>query len=144
MKNKSVILELGFILMVLGFLSYVTYRQFSLAEARSRDIERKSELHEVSKVVRLYYKDYGKLPDEDLINSLWGKEWRDSDYLYMNMPKENYLVDKEYCFEDLGDSFALLADLEDKGDVDCAKQLYDCSGRQYCYRDVLTAIQPSD
>ncbi|MCW1949351.1 MAG: hypothetical protein KIH89_002790 [Candidatus Shapirobacteria bacterium] len=141
MKSKGLVLELGFIFVVLGLLSFVTYRQFALAAARSRDVERKSEIHEVSKVIRLYYKDYGKLPEEELFNSLWGKEWRDGDYLYMNIPKEDYLADKEYCFKQLNDSFALFIELENKNDPDCLKQLYECNGRQYCYRDVFTAVQ---
>ncbi len=142
MKNKGLVVEMVLIVLVLGFLGWFTAGQFSLAEAKSRDVERKSELHEVSKAIRLYYKDYGKLPSESLINSLWGKEWKDGDYVYMKMiPKEDYLKDKEYCYQvsEDGKSFYLLTDLENKGDVDCSKTLWTCGKGQYCYRDVLTA-----
>lgn len=142
MKNKTILLELGLIFLVLGCLGWFTWGQFSLAKARSRDIERKSELHEISKAVRLYYKDYGELPSEDLINSFWGKEWRDGDYVYMKMvPKEDYLIVKEYCYQVASDglSFYLFADLEDKGDSDCSEDLWKCGDNEYCYRDELEA-----
>ena len=140
-RKNNIILEIGIIIVVLGFLAWITWGQFDLAKAKSRDVERKSELHEVSKVVGLYYKDYGKLPEDSLINSLWGKEWRDGDYVYMKeVPRENYLNDKEYCYKvgDDGRSFYLLAELENKGDVDCLSEEYWCNNHQYCYRDLLS------
>ena len=146
MKNKknNIVLEIGIIIVVLGFLGWVTLQQFDLSKAKSRDVERKSELHEVSKVIRLYYKDYGKLPDQDLLNSLWGKEWRDGDYVYMKeVPKENYLNNKEYCYRTSSDgkSFMLFTDLENKSDVDCRGKIWSCEGKDYCYRDVLEAVE---
>lgn len=142
--KKEKILEIGMIVVVLGFLGWITFKQFSLAEAKSRDIERKTSLHEVSKAIRLFYQDYGELPEENLINSLWGKEWKDGDYIYMKtVPKENYLEDKEYCYEISGEGkeFYLLADLENKRDVNCASSLWTCGDNQYCYRDVLEASE---
>lgn len=144
MKNRGLIIELGFIFVVLGAMVWFTGGQFSLARAKSRDVERKSELHEVSKVIRLYYKDYGKLPDQGLINNLWGKEWRDGDYVYMKeVPRENYVENKEYCYQISSDgkSFMLFTDLENKGDVDCYRKVWNCEGREYCYRDVLEAVE---
>lgn len=139
-RKNNIVLEIGIIIVVLGYLSWFTLGQFGLARAKSRDVERKSELHEVSKVVGLYYKDYGNLPEESLINSLWGKEWRDGDYVYMKeIPRENYLENKEYCYmvSDGGKDFYLLAELENKGDVDCLTEKYQCNGQEYCYRDKL-------
>jgi Tfp pilus assembly protein PilE len=147
MKNKGFYLEIILILLVLGVLGWITSNQFLLAEAKSRDVERKSELHEVSKAIKLYYKDYGKLPSENLINSLWGKEWKDGDYVYMAMiPKEDYLKNKEYCYQtsDDGKQFYLLTDLENKGDTDCSKDLWTCSGEKYCYRDQLSVDELSE
>lgn len=135
--NINSFVEIGLIMVVLSGLTWITVDQFSLAKAKSRDVERKSELHEVSKVVRLYYKDYKKLPTDELINSLWGKEWRDGDYVYMKMiPKEDYGL-KEYCYQinENGDGFWLFTDLENKFDVDCIKKKWKCQGQEYCYRD---------
>lgn len=140
-KNINKLLELGIIFLALAILGKITYDQFSLAAAKSRDADRMSSLHELSKAVRLYYKDYKKLPDEKLINNLWGKVWKDGDYTYLSvMPKENYL-NKEFCYQNSedGKSFMFFAELENKGNVDCQEGKWECNGTKYCYRDVLPA-----
>lgn len=134
-------LEILIVLVVVMILSGITWKQFDLAKKKSRDVERKSELHEVSKVIRLYYADYGKLPVQDLINNLWGKEWKDGDYVYMKMvPKEDYIND-EYCYKQYDNkTFALLTNLENKRDIDCFGRSMDCGGKQYCYENKMSAI----
>ena len=141
MKNKVKLIELLMIFAVLGFLGKITFSQFSLAAAKSRDADRMSSLHELSKAVRLYYKDYGELPDAEMINSLWGKVWKDGDYTYLAlMPKENYL-DKEFCYQnsEKGDSFLFFVELENRSNPDCKRDEWECNGVRYCYRDVLSA-----
>lgn len=132
-------LELVFVLVILSVLSWITYGQFDLAWKKSRDIQRKSDLHEISKSIRSYFSDYGKLPEEELINSLWGKPWVDGDYIYMtDIPKEKSLV-KEYCYKkgETDNDFWLMADLENRRDVDCKNDLFECRGNKYCYGDHL-------
>lgn len=66
---------------------------------------------------------------------------RDGDYVYQNkIPKENQL-DKEYCYliENDGKNFSLMADLENKSDVECQKDKWQCGGQKYCYRHLLSA-----
>ena len=141
MKKKFLVIELLIIFLGFGVLGKITYDQFSLAEAKSRDADRFSSLHELSKAVRLYYKDYGELPHEDLINSLWGETWKDGDYIYLEvMPQENYL-DKEFCYQNSedGESFMFFAELENKTNADCKEDEWECNGVKYCYRDVLAA-----
>ena len=125
----------------MSILGWITWSQFDLAEKKSRDVERKSELHEVSKVIRLYYADYGKLPEDDLINSLWGKEWNDGSYVYMKeVPRENY-TDQEYCYKKYDDNvFGLFTNLENKKDVDCFGRSIECGGKNYCFEDRLPAV----
>lgn len=146
MKIKVKSLELVIIFVVLGILGKITYNQFALAAAKSRDADRMSSLHELSKAVRLYYKDYSKLPDEKLINSLWGQEWKDGNYTYLSvMPKENYL-DKEFCYQNSedGNSFIFYSELENRTNPDCREGQWECSGVKYCYRDILAAEVVSD
>jgi Tfp pilus assembly protein PilE len=141
MKNKTNLIELLLVFIVLGVLGKITYNQFALAAAKARDADRMSSLHELSKAVRLYYKDYGKLPDEKLINNLWGKVWKDGDYTYLDvMPKENYL-EKEFCYQNStdGNSFLFFVDLENKTSPDCQKDKWECGGVKYCYRIMLAA-----
>lgn len=140
-KNINLLLEIGIICFCLLLLGVITYNQFALANAKSRDADRMSSLHELSKAIRLYYKDYGQLPDGDLINSLWGETWKDGEYTYLEvMPKENYL-NKEFCYEnsDDGKGFMFFAELENKSNPDCQENKWECNGVSYCYRDVLPA-----
>lgn len=133
--------EIFIVVLVVFVLSWITWSQFDLAEKKSRDVERKSSLHELSKVIRLYYADYGKLPEEKLINGLWGKEWKDGDYIYMKqVPKENY-IDNQYCYKQYDkQTFALLTNLENKKDVDCFGKSFDCDGKKYCYENKMSAV----
>ena len=135
-------LEIIIVFLVIGILGWITWSQFDLAEKKSRDVERKSSLHELSKVIRLYYADYGKLPNENLINNLWGKEWKDGDYVYMKqVPKENYVNGEEYCYKVYDKQlFALLTNLENKKDVDCFGKSIDCGGKKYCYENQIPAV----
>jgi hypothetical protein len=143
-KMKIDFREIILIFISVVVLSWITYNQFELAKAKSRDVDRKSSLNELGQAIRLYYADYGVLPSEELINGLWGKEWRDGEYVYLKkMPKENSL-DKEYCYlrgkEDK--NFSLLADLEYKSDVECQKDKWSCGGQNYCYNHALESEMP--
>lgn len=139
MKNKTLIGEILIIMVAIGILSFVTYKQFSLAEAKSRDLQRKSDLHEFAKVIRLYQADYNKLPSNELVNSLWGKNFIDNGWTYTNsVPKEKY-GSKEYCYEvgEDGVSFKMFAEFENKKDPDCKKDGLLCNGIKYCYTDII-------
>lgn len=141
MKIKNKTIEVMIIFISLIVLGKITYNQFGLAAARSRDMDRMSSLHELSKAVRLYYKDYKKLPAEELINGLWGKSWKDGDYTYLEvMPNENKL-NKNFCYQNGlgGKSFVFFAELEDYTNIDCKKDQWECGGVKYCYRQELEA-----
>lgn len=141
MKNGFTILETIIVLVVVSILIMITWNQFDLAKAKSRDIERRSSLHEFSKVIKLYYADYGEVPSSEKINSLWGKKWEDKGHVYIEMvPKENYL-DQEYCYKTYEDIkiFGLLAEFENKNNEDCRKDLIECQGKFYCFEDKMSA-----
>ncbi|MDD4135812.1 MAG: hypothetical protein PHN66_01945 [Candidatus Shapirobacteria bacterium] len=138
MVRKFFGLEILIIIVVFGILSFVTYKQFALAQAKSRDLQRRSDLGEFSKVIKLYFADYGKLPDNSLVNSLWGKSFTDNDYVYAtSVPKEKY-GNKEYCYEIGSDgvSFKMFADFENKNDPDCKEDKFLCNEIEYCYTDI--------
>lgn len=134
-------LEIVIVIIVVGILGLITWSQFDLAKKKSRDVERKSELHELSKAIKLYYADYNKLPDEELINNLFGKEWKDGNYIYMKqIPNETY-TDQEYCYKKYENNiFGLLANLENKKDIDCFGKSIECGENNYCYEDKMSAI----
>lgn len=137
--KKNTVIEILIIAIAIGVLSWITYQQFALAEAKSRDLRRRSDLHEFSKVITLYWVDYGKLPNDKLINSLWGKTFVDNGYVYaLSVPNEKH-GSKEYCYEagQDGVSFKMFAELENKGDPDCKKDGLLCGGVKYCYTDIV-------
>jgi len=137
--TRETCLELLIIVIVIGILSFITFKQFALAQAKSRDLQRKSDLHEFSKVIKMYRTDYNKLPSDELINGLWGKNFVDNGYVYANsVPKERY-GNKEYCYEAGADgiSFKMFAELENKIDSDCKKDGLLCGGVKYCYTDIV-------
>lgn len=141
MKNKITIGEIIIILISVLILVGITYKQFDLAKAKSRDDRRKGNLNELGQVIRLYYADYGVLPEEKLINSLWGKEWKDGDYVYLKSVPDEISLGKGYCYvvENEGKYFSLFADLENKSDVECQKDKWQCGGQNYCYKHFLSA-----
>ncbi len=139
MKNKTFKLEILIIIITVGILAFITYRQFDLAGAKSRDLQRRSDLQEFSKVIKLYWIDYGYLPSNELINNLWGKGFIDAGHEYASsVPKEKYGY-KEYCYEIGADgiSFKMFAEFENKNDFDCKKEGQLCSGIKYCYTDII-------
>ncbi len=141
MKNKINFTEILLIIFSVIVLGWITFNQFELARAKSRDVDRKNSLNELGQIIRLYYADYGVLPSETVINSLWGKEWRDGDYIYLNkLPQENFST-TQYCYlvEERGKSFSLFANLENKADNECQKDRWTCGGQTYCYKHIMLA-----
>lgn len=146
MKKNNLTWESIIIVVSVGILSFITYKQFALAQAKSRDLQRRSDLHEFSKIIELYFADYGKLPNNELINSLWGKNWVDKGYIYANsIPKEKK-GDKEYCYEiyEEGISFKMFAEFENKKDIDCKKEGSFCNGVKYCYTDIVNVNKKTE
>lgn len=147
MKNKSLVTEILIILFVVGILSFITYKQFALAEAKSRDLQRRSDLNEFSKAISLYFADYKKLPSDKLINSLWGKSFVDeTGYVYANSVPKEQTGNKEYCYAvgDDGVSFKMFAEFENKNDPDCKKDGSLCNGIKYCYTNIVNANKKSE
>ncbi|MFA5749714.1 MAG: type II secretion system protein GspG [Candidatus Shapirobacteria bacterium] len=141
MKSSN-LLEILIIIIVISILSWITFNQFNLAKAKSRDVDRRANLNEVAKAIRLYYADYGELPSDEIINSLWGKPWIDNGYTYMaKVPKENFL-NKEFCYQASADgkTFTFFAELENKSDVDCKKIEQICNNQSYCFINKLESV----
>ena len=137
--KKNNLIETLIIVITIGILSFITYKQFDLARAKSRDLQRRSDLHEFSKAIKMYFGDYKKLPDEKLINSLWGKQFIDNGYSYADSVPKEKKGDKEYCYQigEDGVSFKMSAEFENRNDFDCKKDGQLCSGIKYCYTDII-------
>ena len=146
MKKNNLKLEILIIVVVIGVLGFITYQQFALAQAKSRDLQRRSDLNEFAKVIKLYFADYGKLPNDKLINSLWGKSFVDNGYIYANSVPKEKKGNKEYCYETESDgvTFKMFAEFENKNDPDCKKDGQLCNGIKYCYTDSINASKTTE
>jgi prepilin-type N-terminal cleavage/methylation domain-containing protein len=150
MKQGFTFVEIIIVVAVMSVLSFITYKQFEMATIKSRDGQRKSDLHEVSKSIQMYFADYGHVPNSSIpgdpdINKLWGKTFVDKDYTYLKqVPEEKYQNDKPYCYlpGDTGDYFGLYAELQNKDDPECTQGKYSCGGRQYCYGSIVHPEKP--
>ena len=109
-------------------------------------LQRRSDLNEFAKVIKLYFADYGKLPSNELINSLWGKNFVDNGYTYANSVPKEKIGNKEYCYEVESDgvTFKMFAEFENKNDPDCKKDGQLCNGIKYCYTDSINASKTTE
>lgn len=134
-KNKVqrggfTLIELLVVIAVIGILSSLIVVNFNAARERARDVQRKSDLNEVKKALRLYYNDNNvypaSLPD-------WGKPFESSggEVTYMNAlpvdPKPGTTT--PYVYDQVpadGQNFCLAATLENKSDQDIATSQVRC------------------
>lgn len=145
MKKGFTTIEIFIVVIVMMILVGITGYQFMNSEKKARDVQRKSDINAVSKALRAYANDYGKFPSIDEkngldINKLWGKSFVDNGYVYLKqMPRENYYKDLSYCYSvgKSGKHAQLFTELENKNDSECLENFYSCSGRNYCYTEII-------
>jgi len=124
MRDRAfTLVELLVVIAIISILSVITYGQFSTAKMKARDVQRKADLHSLSKALSMYFADYGYFPLADEINDIWGGEFVDSTgYVYMKvMPTESKLS-TAYCYVVSADrkSFGIFFNLENTQDSDIA------------------------
>ena len=56
------LVELLVVISIIGILASIGLVAFNSAQARSRDVQRKSDLKQISSALELYYSDYGQYP----------------------------------------------------------------------------------
>jgi prepilin-type N-terminal cleavage/methylation domain-containing protein len=130
MRRGFTLIELLVVIALIGILATLVMANFTAARARSRDVQRKSDLKQISTALRLYYNDSGDFPAAAGLP--WGSEWTGTGgNVYMNTLPNDPLWDgsdpssPSYLYE-LGsdtdssdtDTFRLSACLENKSDAD--------------------------
>lgn len=152
MKNIKgfTLVELLVVIALIGILTMITASTFVTAQIKGRDIKRKADLNSLSKALQMYYNDFGKFPDatpdsspdSSKINLNIGGSLAANNYVYMVViPTEEKLTDKPYVYEvsSKGKSYNLFADLENREDKECLKDMSDNNGKYsrssnyYCY-----------
>lgn len=65
MKKGFTLVELLVVITILGILATIGLGAFTSSQARSRDVQRKSDLRQISSALELFYSDYGKYPSSN-------------------------------------------------------------------------------
>lgn len=129
-KFGFTLIELLVVISIIGILAALIMVNFNAARERARDVQRKSDLDQIKKALRMYYNDNGLYPATGSLS--WGSVFQsaDGDMVYMkvlpNDPKEG--VTYNYTQASSGQDFCLWAILENKSDGDIDKSQAHCSG----------------
>jgi len=143
LKKGFTLIELLVVISIIGMLTALIVVNFNAARERARDVQRKSDLDQIKKALRMYYNDYGGYPvhsdsaiagcgtDGDTACS-WGGEWSagSGGMVYMKILPEDPQPDSSsyyYSQTAVGQDFCLWAILENKSDGDIIKSQARCT-----------------
>ena len=142
MKKGFTLIELLVVISVIGLLAALIMVNFNAARERAKDVERKSDLDQVKKALRMYYNDMTLYPETGGSNKIkacgnpatttfeWGSQFACGSMVYMKALPTEPSVDQVYKYQQAasGQDFCLWATLENKSDGDIAKSKTRCSG----------------
>jgi len=128
------LIELLVVISIIGVLAALIMVNFNAARERARDVQRKSDLDQIKKALRMYYNDNNSYPATGSLS--WGSIFQSADgnMVYMRvLPhdpswKEDGDPDYNYTQTEGGQDFCLWTTLENKSDGDIAKSKSRCSG----------------
>ncbi len=150
MKSKNLgftLIELLVVISVIGLLAALIMVNFNAARERARDVQRKSDLDQTKKALRMYYNDKNLYPetsaagdkicgcDDPCATFEWGTmAFACGGMTYMKIlpqdPNYKEAGDLSYSYNqsDSGQDFCLWATLENKSDGDILRSQTRCSG----------------
>jgi len=131
-RQGFTLIELLVVISIIGVLASLVLVNFNAARERTRDVQRKSDLDQVKKALRMYYNDNNFYPAANLV--AWGSSFQSGTMVYMKIlphdpsyqvatspPEYNYTSSSP--FQD----FCLWASLENASDGDIVKSEARCS-----------------
>lgn len=142
-RNGFTLIELLVVISIIGMLTALIMVNFNAARERARDVERKSDLDQIKKALRMYYNDVGTYPAHSSDNKIiacgtgaspdtcsWGSGWTRQTMTYMKILPQDPIEGQTYSYQQQtsGQDFRLWATLENKSDGDIAKSQARCSG----------------
>ncbi len=150
------LIEILVVMVILGILVTIGLASFVSAQARSRDVRRKSDLKQIATSLDLYYSDYevyptgsvdGKIkgcPSGTGVACVWGgtpSEFKDGKTTYMKIVPADPLLGYNYYYRTITVNssvvgFQLYAHLENTKDINC---LPDATGVANCSNPVIPA-----
>ena len=131
-KIGFTLIELLVVISIIGILAALIMVNFNAARERARDVQRKSDLDQIKKALRMYYNDNNQYPIGPLS---WGSSFQSADgnMVYMKvLPhdpswKQDGDPDYNYTQTESGQGFCMWATLENKSDGDIAKSKSRCA-----------------
>ena len=131
-KKGFTLIELLVVISVIGLLAALIMVNFNAARERARDVQRKSDLDQVKKALRMYYNDNNLYPINGSL--VWGNPFQSADgnMIYMKLlPQDPANQDGtptyQYTQKNDGQDFCLWTTLENKSDEDVARSQARCS-----------------
>jgi len=125
-KDKGfTLIELLVVISIIGLLAGLIISNVAGVRERARDVQRKSDLDQIKKALRMYYNDYNSYPASILT---FGDQFSVGSMIYMKLiPKDPvsnqpYMYTRGTCTED----FRLIATLENKSDPAIQKSWQKC------------------
>lgn len=153
LKKGFTLIELLIVIAIIGILSGLILTNLQGARERARDARRKADLDSISKALRLYYNDTQAFPDSSSGNidctppatCAWGGPLTNAaGTVYMNYlpndPASTATTPVSYQYWSDGESFALVAPLENASDAAIAESQSAC-GASYSN---ITSTNPQD
>jgi len=143
-KSGFTLIELLVVVSIIGMLTALIVVNFNAARERARDVQRKSDLNQIKRALRMYYNDYDGYPahsdstiagcgDDGDAACTWGGLWSagSAGMVYMKILSDDPLApDQGYNYlQDTPDDqdFCLWAELENRSDGDIADSKANCS-----------------
>lgn len=142
MKKAFTLVELLVVMAIIGVLVALGAGNFRTAQMRGRDVQRKSDLKNVSSALELYYSDYRKYPETTSIS--WGSEFTDTKTVYFKTlpidPSSNFDYVYRIVDSPLNQKYQLFAHLENTEDQDLMVGITQtCGGTTSCNFAITSA-----
>ncbi|MFC1625467.1 type II secretion system protein [Patescibacteria group bacterium] len=133
------LVELLVVMAILGILVTLVAGTFRNSQIRGRDVQRKSDIKQISNALELFYSDYGKYPDsssgliaacpynpttESGAACTWGSgEFTDSKTIYFKTvpadPADDFVYNYRVVDSPFNQKYQLFARIENPEDINC-------------------------
>lgn len=144
-QNGFTLVELLLVIAIMMILTVITVSQFTSAQRKARDAQRKADLGSVQRALEMYVTDHGLFPETDEVR--WGEEFSDVEgTVYMKVLPSEPFGESQYCYTVSVDqtAYGLFALLENCPDGSDTYSIPACSADTYCWATSSPNTTPSE